>query len=223
MVEAAAWRPNVGRARYVNENWTVAYAQLPIEAQEGETSDATNPWLTVMTDTFSRCVVGFHLGLQPPSASSVLSAFRMGIRPKRDLPGRHYSEMNRWACSGIPDCLEVDRSLYGSKDLEDESMDLMVTMRFTRLRKAWFQAPLSEWFGRFVVTGSLEAAGYEWLDHERSGTESIPPFMLGDVEGMLVTWIVDYYHETVHSSLGCTPSKKWALGLKNTFIRSVTG
>lgn len=40
------------------------------------------PWLTLAIDVFSRCVAGFHLSLEPPSATSVALCISHAVLPK---------------------------------------------------------------------------------------------------------------------------------------------
>ena len=42
------------------------------------------PWLTLLLDVFSRCVVGFHLSFDPPSAAGVALSIAQGVLPKAD-------------------------------------------------------------------------------------------------------------------------------------------
>lgn len=51
-----------------------------IDAETGE--PIGRPWLTLVVDHYSGAVLGFHLSLNPPSASSVIAALRHAILPK---------------------------------------------------------------------------------------------------------------------------------------------
>ena len=41
------------------------------------------PWLTTIVDTYSRCIIGLHLGMEAPSAVVVCLALRHAILPKQ--------------------------------------------------------------------------------------------------------------------------------------------
>lgn len=47
---------------------------------------AGRPWLTVIVDVFSGCVVGFFISFEPPSIYSVMECIKRANRPKTNLP-----------------------------------------------------------------------------------------------------------------------------------------
>lgn len=64
------------------------------------------PWLTIVVDSYSRCIMGMHLGMEASSAAVVCLALRHAILPK------HYSSSyglsQSWSSYGIPQCLYSD-------------------------------------------------------------------------------------------------------------------
>jgi hypothetical protein len=69
-------RPLEPHGDFVNHLWQVAHGRLPIQAYDPQTRRTARPWLTTITDSYSHCVVGFHVELEPPSAAGVLHALR---------------------------------------------------------------------------------------------------------------------------------------------------
>jgi putative transposase len=58
------------------------------------------PWLTLAIDVYSRCVVGFYLSLEPPSATSVAMCILHAALPKAPwLAARKIDET--WPIQGI--------------------------------------------------------------------------------------------------------------------------
>jgi len=71
------------------------------------------PWLTILIDYYSRLVVGFCLGFEPPSYAVIMEALRHAILPKTYLsqryclaqeaartPGIARSTLSRWEVQG---------------------------------------------------------------------------------------------------------------------------
>ncbi|MEH1851988.1 MAG: Mu transposase C-terminal domain-containing protein [Nostoc sp.] len=58
------------------------------------------PWLTTVVDTFSSCVVGFHLWIKQPGSTEVALALRHGILPK-NYPD-DYKLNKAWEVCGPP-------------------------------------------------------------------------------------------------------------------------
>jgi putative transposase len=58
------------------------------------------PWLSIVVDTYSRCIMGMQLGFDPPSAQLVCLALRHGILPKQ-YPAT-YELQQDWGAYGLP-------------------------------------------------------------------------------------------------------------------------
>jgi putative transposase len=67
------------------------------------------PWLTLAIDVYSRCVVGFYLSLEPPSATSVAMCILHTALPKAPwLAARKIDET--WPIQGIMKRLHLDNA-----------------------------------------------------------------------------------------------------------------
>ena len=66
------------------------------------------PWLTLAIDVCTRCVVGFHLSLEPPSATSVALCLSHAALAKESwLAERGIDAL--WPARGIPVCIWTTR------------------------------------------------------------------------------------------------------------------
>ena len=69
------------------------------------------PWITLAIDRKSRCILGFYVSFNPPSAYSVLACSATGNPaeggPTQAVP-RHRSE---WPCHGVPDLIACDNGM----------------------------------------------------------------------------------------------------------------
>jgi hypothetical protein len=82
--------------------------------QYGET--LARPWLTKITDSYSRCIMGMHLGFDAPSSLVVALAMRHAVLPKK-YPSE-YKLHCEWGTFGIPENLFTD----GGKDFRSEHL-----------------------------------------------------------------------------------------------------
>jgi putative transposase len=67
------------------------------------------PWLTISIDYYSRMVVGFCLGFEPPSYGVIMEALRHTILPKTYLKERYPRVQGLWPCCGLPEKIVCDR------------------------------------------------------------------------------------------------------------------
>jgi putative transposase len=67
------------------------------------------PWITVAIDTFSRCIAGFHLSLEAPSATSVGLCLTQVAADKAQWLQQRHIEAN-WPIAGKPRRLGVDNA-----------------------------------------------------------------------------------------------------------------
>jgi putative transposase len=66
-----------------NQVWQCDHTKIDILVVEQTGAVLGRPWLTTVVDTYSRCIMGIHLGFDAPSASVVCLALRHAILPKQ--------------------------------------------------------------------------------------------------------------------------------------------
>jgi putative transposase len=105
------------------------------------------PWLTVLVDYYSRLIVGFCIGFEPPSYAVIMEALRHAILPKTYVRERYPSITNAWPCFGIPSKLVCDRgSDLTSKDLENAAFQLGIELDFMPPRTPNFKGTVESFF-----------------------------------------------------------------------------
>ena len=105
------------------------------------------PWLTVLVDYYSRMIVGFCIGFEPPSYAVIMEALRHAILPKTYVRERYPSITNDWPCFGIRSKLVCDRgSDLTSKDLENAAFQLGIELDFTPPRTPNFKGTVESFF-----------------------------------------------------------------------------
>lgn len=90
-----------------NQVWQVDHrcADVLVIDQSGELLG--RGWLTTVIDTYSRCIMGFHLGFDAPSSWVVCLALRHAILPKRY--SSVYELQGSWGTYGLPQYVYTDK------------------------------------------------------------------------------------------------------------------
>ncbi len=105
------------------------------------------PWLTVLVDYYSRMIVGFCIGFEPPSYAVIMEALRHAILPKTYVRERYPSITTDWPCFGIPEKLVCDRGTdLTSKDLENAAFQLGIELDFMPPRTPNFKGTVESFF-----------------------------------------------------------------------------
>lgn len=167
------------------------------------------PWLTMVIDECTRYVLGYYLGFEEPSAVSMTRALRHALLPKEVSP----EVQNDWDAWGIMDVLVVDNGMeFHSIALESGGGRFGIDVQFCPRRSPWFKGKIERFFGT-LNTGLLAGV---------PGKTFSSPFLKGDYDPaktavlnlkslrqMLEMWVVDVYHQEIHSALEVSPSEAW--------------
>lgn len=170
------------------------------------------PWLTIVVDTYSRCIMGVHLGFDPPSAWVVCLALRHAILPKQ-YSGT-YQLQQLWNTYGLPQYLYTD----GGKDFRSQHIEQVATQLGIVLslrRKPSDGGIVERPFGTFNTQLFSTLPGYVGSNvTERSKVaESEACLTLLQLEQLLVRYIVDNYNQNLDARMGNqTKIGRWEAG-----------
>ncbi len=176
------------------------------------------PWLSVMLDVYSRMVLGFYLGFQPPSYLSLMQCLRHAIRPKSYLSEVYPEIEHEWPSWGLPELLMVDNGKeFYSRHFEDACLQLSINIQYAPPKCAWYKGTMERWFGTLNTQ----------LLHELPGTTFSNIFDRGDYDPakhalisldllleLVHTWIIDIYHQQEQRTIHDTPHHRWLEGIK---------
>ncbi|MBW4818103.1 Mu transposase C-terminal domain-containing protein [Rhodococcus qingshengii] len=171
------------------------------------------PYLTMAIDVFSRCVLGFVVTLEPPSAVSVgLCLGRVACDKNGWLEAMGLAGQVQWPMAGKPRRLYLDNAAEFKgealrRGCEQHGIDL------------GYRPPGRPHYGgiveRIIGTAMLRV-------HELPGTTFSDPAARGSYDSQaaavltlteLERWLVistSSYHGSLHSSLGQSPAAKWS-------------
>lgn len=162
------------------------------------------PWVTFLTDAFSRRLLACYLTFDPPSYRSCMMTLRECV--------------NRYG--RLPQTMVVD----GGSDFQSTYFETLVTYygceKKTRpWAKPRYGSVIERLFGTantqfiFNLTGNTQI-----MKQVRQVTKSIAPqtqavWTLGDLYAYLCLWAYDVYDQQVHPALGMSPHDAFAMGV----------
>lgn len=178
------------------------------------------PWATFLVDDYSRCILGFHLGYEPPSHASVAAALKHAIMPKV----LHGSVRGNWPMHGIPDMMVIDNGLeFHGNALKAICGELGMTLSFCPRKRGWSKGTIERVIGtinrnisEMVPSGRTFHSIAERGDYDSVKRASVS---LESLRIAIQKYIVDVYHESIHRGIQCKPIERWNTYINNEDIR----
>lgn len=172
------------------------------------------PWLTLIIDEHSRYVLGYYLGFEEPSNVSMTRALRHALAPKDPHPDL----TNPWDAWGVIDLLVVDNGLeFHARALEAGAGRYGIDIQFCPRRKPWYKGKIERFFGTLNTGLLADMKGKTFSSVLLKGDYDPAKhavMSLATLRRVLQIWIVDVYHQEVHSGLGMTPQEAWNNGIQ---------
>jgi putative transposase len=176
------------------------------------------PWLTLAIDIHSRCVAGFHLSLDPPSATSVALCIAHAALPKSNwLMARDIEA--EWPVSGIPERLHLDNAKeFRSEALKQGCHEHGIGIDYRPVRTPHYGAHIERLIG--TMMGKVHLLPGTTFSDVRSKGDLDPSksaaMTLDEVERWLGYAIAGVYHRDLHRGIGATPFAAWQRGLEGS-------
>ncbi len=173
----------------------------------------SRPWLTKITDSYSRCIMGIHLGFDAPSSQVVALALRHAILPKQYAS--EYKLYCEWGTYGVPENLFTD----GGKDFRSEHLkQIGFQLGFEcHLRDRPSAGGIEERSFGTINTDFLSGFyGYlgSNLQQRPEEAEAEACITLRELNLLLVRYIVDNYNQRIDARSGNQSRfQRWEAGL----------
>lgn len=184
-----------------NQVWQCDHTKVDVLVVDRAGELLGRPWLTIVVDTYSRCVMGMHLGFDAPSSAVVCLALRHAILPKPY--GSAYELKHNWDTYGLPQYLYTDGGKdFRSRHLEQVATELGIVLC---LRRQPSDGGIVERpFGTFNTQLFSTLPGYVSSNvKERSPlAESEACLTLLQLEQLLVRYIADNYNLAIDARMG---------------------
>jgi len=183
-----------------NQVWQCDHTLVDVLVVDQAGATLGRPWLTIMIDTYSRCIMGIHLGFDAPSAAVVCLALRHAILPKQYSSG--YELKQSWDTYGLPQYLYTDGGKdFRSQHLEQVATELGIVMCLRR--KPSDGGIVERPFGTLNSQFFSSLPGYVNSDVLKRSpqAETEACLTLAQLERLLVRHIVDHYNQMVDARM----------------------
>lgn len=200
-----------------NSCWICDFTCLDVLLAEQNGSVVGRPWLTLVIDVYSRCVMGFHLGFEQPNAQVALQALRHAILPK--YYDSQYNLHCEWATYGIPEHLYIDggRS-FNLHEIQSKALQLRIVVE--ELQQPSLMGAIERCFSTFNRELFSHLPGYVVSKLQISRGEAVANtvvLLLKDLEEILVRYIVENYNQQTDPRFpNQTRQQRWEAGLSSS-------
>lgn len=171
------------------------------------------PWLTLVLDVFSRCVVGIFLSFTPPSLFSLQHALSTAVCNKHRLLALLGLEDLEWPFHGLPErCLTDHAKEFKSKPYLRVCAEYGIEpmWRVSKSSGGHIERLIGTMMGELhLLPGTTFSNVPKRIGYDPQARAALT---LKELLRYLVAQICAY-HEKCHRSLGVTPRLKWEEGL----------
>ena len=184
-----------------NQVWQCDHTKIDVLVVDQSGEVLGRPWLTIVVDTYSRCIMGLHLGFDAPSAQVVGLALRHAILPKQYAVA--YELQQVWDTYGLPQYLYTDGGRdFRSQQLEQVATELGIVLCLRR--KPSDGGIVERPFGTFNREFFSTLPGYVSSNVETRSpqAETEACFTLVQLERLLVRYVVDHYNQRIDARMG---------------------
>ena len=173
------------------------------------------PWLTLLLDVFSRCVLGFAISFDAPSAAGVALAIAQGVLPKSAWLEERRLTLT-WPMHGMPRALHLDNAReFHSGALERGCQQHGIRMHYRPPATPRFGGHIERLMGTLMsrvhalpgTTGSNVVARGDYPSEARA------ILTLREFERIFALEILGPYHNDLHTGLGKSPAAAWETGV----------
>lgn len=173
------------------------------------------PYLTVAIDVFSRMIVGINISFDPPGAMGTGLCVSNAILEK-DAYLNKLGVDGSWPCWGVMETIHVDNAKeFRGIMLKKACENYGINLEFRPVATPHYGGHIERFLGSFSKAVH-DLPGTTFSNTKERSTyksEKHASFTLAEFEKWMVTYIVNVYHKTVHSSIGMTPEEKYIEGI----------
>jgi putative transposase len=194
----------VGRfeAEHRNQIWQCDHHLLDILVMNPETNKPERPWMTAIIDDHSRALLGIYLSFEHPSSNNIALALHHALLPKARNPA--------WIMHGIPSIFYCDNGKdYRSKHISEVCLHFRVELRFHEPYLARSKGKIERWFRTLKDMCLRYLDGYIGGNPKERPTNVTHYPALEQLRVRIEHFIVDQYHERMHSATRMTPRERW--------------
>ena len=174
------------------------------------------PWISVAFDIATRAVLGFHLSLNAPSATSVGMVMAMACLPKHQWLLERSLKL-RWAPAGIPRLLSLDNAKeFHSVALRRGCEKYGIILDYRPPGRPQFGGHIERYLGTLMrrIHGLPGTTYSNPLQRGKYRSEARASLTMKELERWIALEIDGRYHQSVHSGLHAVPAKLWTQAMR---------
>lgn len=173
------------------------------------------PYLTIAIDVFSRMVVGFHLSFDPPGAMGTGLCIANAILSKELLLEKHELD-SEWPCWGTMKTLHLDNAKeFRGNMLKKACQNYGINIEHRPVATPHWGGHVERLLGTFSKEiHNLAGSTFSKIS-ERENYNSVEKASLtiSEFEKWLIIYIVNVYHQKIHSGIMMSPLEKYKKGI----------
>ena len=217
----AAQKLKAAAGRYPEAEYPLHIVQMDHTKADVILVDSTHrkpigrPFITFALDIYSRCIAGYDISLEAPSATTVGLCLANVAQDKEALLLQH-GLAGAWPLSGKPTILHTDNGKdFVSKALKQGCLTHGIRLEQRPPGKPWFGGHIERVIGTFMSKLHDEVPGTTFSNIAERGeydAEAEACLTLRELEHWLLSQIVQYHNE-VHKGIGESPLQRLKQGL----------
>ncbi len=220
-----AKRPDVGaRAARPLDIVQVDHTLVDVMIVEGgHRKSIGRPWITVVFDVATRVVLGFHLTLKAPSATSVGLALAMAALPKDDWLRDRGLKIS-WAAFGLPRLLHLDNgSDFHSLAFQRGCDQYGIRLEYRPPGRPHFGGHIERYLGTLMrrIHGLPGSTSSNPVQRGRYRSEAHARMTLDELEKWIAVEIAGRYQQYVYRGLHAIPAQAWDRGIRDRPARRI--
>ncbi|AXT73706.1 Mu transposase C-terminal domain-containing protein [Vibrio sp. dhg] len=171
------------------------------------------PYLTILYDRFSGCIVGLYVSFRDPSYDSVRTAFLNAVLQKTWINERYPSVKSEWPCFGKITYLVVDNAAeFWSDSLEQALKPLVSDIHYAKAGRPWEKPHVEKAFDTFYKLLFSQMPGKTFsnitqlkdYNPKKDAVVRVSVFL-----ELLYKWVIDYFNHNPDSQLRRIPYRRW--------------
>jgi len=193
----------------------IDHTEIDAQLVDEERRELGRAYITLAIDIFSRCIAGYYLSFEKPSAVSVGLALANIAEPKHILL-KKYGIDAEWPLQGKPTILHTDNAKeFKSEALRRGCVGHGIQLVHRPVAKPWFGGAIERVIGTFMKKVHDDVPGTTFSNPQQRGaypSQEKAVLTLNEFHGWLLRQIIQY-HAEVHTTLREPPLQKLEWGL----------
>lgn len=170
-------------------------------------------YLTLLVDVFSGCIIGFHLGFNPPSYVSVAKAIIHSVKSKDYVHDLNIELTNDWLCHGKMETLVFDNGAeFWSKSVDQACMEAGIHVEYCKVGQPWEKPRVERKFLEIIqgIVGWVPGKTFSnILEKDRYDPQKDAVMRFSSFVEELHRWIIDVHNASPDSRNTKIPNYHW--------------